>query len=148
MRCLHVVKSKPCLGQHVLSSVLASQELIKESKGRLDARNKDGETPAHKCARKGDTNALRFLLRAVPKSFQVRDNGGKTPQEVANSVAILFLANIKAEQEKERAEREKDRAEKEQKKAQESERQAHEERRRAEKSELKLPNYMRTNKQS
>ena len=44
--------------------MLASQEFIKESKGRLDARNKDGETPLMAAARNGHLDVVRFLVEA------------------------------------------------------------------------------------
>ena len=85
----------------------ASEETIHRFNGKLDARNKHNQTPAHICASKemnklGKENleCLKFLHENAANSFDVRDSEGQTPQQVAeaegNEARVLF-AKIEAE---------------------------------------------------
>ena len=54
----------------------------------IDAKDIDGNTPAHFCAEYGHQDSLRFLLTRHPTLF-AKNSEGKSPIDVAVSHDIL-----------------------------------------------------------
>jgi len=92
-------------------AAVATEEVIDEFGGRLDARDNNSQTPAHICAgRNGGKEAhpksLKFLLTKVPHSFEVVDANGQKPADIADkehNSAQYFFAKLRADQKTEEA---------------------------------------------